>query len=79
MATPTGDEATLPAGVTGIDLPSARIRFTHTPESGTQASKPVAPFSFDFDRRASVTWYESRAVTWTSRQLPSDVTSLSRA
>lgn len=64
IATPTGEEATLPAAVTRVALLSPLSRVTHRAESGTHAwTSDLLP-----DLSASATLYDSRAVTVTAMQ-----------
>lgn len=74
-ATPTGEEATLPRLVTCVAEPVSATRSTHASESGTHTC------TSDFLPAPSeaATSYDSRAVTPTSRQRPSEVTFFSRA
>ena len=72
---PTGEDATLPAGVTCVDLLSAATRCSHRSESGTHACTS----DFPPDARASATWYDVRAVMPMSRHRPSEVMLWARA
>ena len=73
-ATPTGVEATAPAGVRSVAALFAVTRSIHRSESGTHTCASVFPPV----RSLSATLYESSAVTETATHRPSEVIPLSR-